>query len=130
MSRAFVKEDAAVQDVVDRPISPHPNYVTADGLAQIERALEAAQEAHGVAQASGHRAELVKAWSELRYWTARRSSARVATPDPIRDTVQFGSIVTIVRNGRKQDSDMFFSMRHHIDQTRALLASRLAALRV
>ena len=26
-------------------------------------------------------------------------------------------------------SDMFFSMRHHIDQTRALLASRLAALR-
>ena len=26
-------------------------------------------------------------------------------------------------------SDIFFSLRHHIDQTRALLASRLAALR-
>ena len=36
MSRAFVKEaeDESV-DLPDRPISPHPNLVTAEGLAAI-----------------------------------------------------------------------------------------------
>lgn len=102
MSRAFVKEDALTQDVVDRPISPHPNYVTVAGLKEIEQALEAAQRAHGAAQASGDRAELAKASSELRYWSARRGNAQIVTPDPGRTTVQFGSTVTIVRDGRKQ----------------------------
>jgi transcription elongation GreA/GreB family factor len=102
MSRAFVNEDVATDDAVDRPISPHPNYVTAVGLAQIERALEAAREAHAAAQISGDRAELAKASSELRYWSARRGSARVLAPDASRKTVQFGSTVAIVRDGRKQ----------------------------
>ena len=102
MSRAFVNEDVATDDVVDRPISPHPNYVTAAGLAQIERSLEAAREGHAAAQISGDRAELAKSSSELRYWSARRGSARVLAPDAGRTTVQFGSTVTIVRDGRKQ----------------------------
>jgi transcription elongation GreA/GreB family factor len=102
MSRAFVKEDAAVDDVLDRPISPNPNYVTAAGFEQIDKALGAARQAQAEAQISGDRAELASATSELRYWTARRSSARVLTPDPSRGTVQFGSTVTIVRDGRKQ----------------------------
>ena len=87
MSRAFVKEDAAVDDVLDRPISPHPNYVTAAGLEQIERELETARQTHGACQCGGDRAELAKAASDLRYWSARRSSARVLTPDPNRDAV-------------------------------------------
>lgn len=40
MSRAFVKEsetDAIVEDLPERPQSPHPNYVTPEGLAQLER---------------------------------------------------------------------------------------------
>ncbi len=102
MSRAFKKEDAVVDDVVDRPISPHPNYVTASGLQRIEQALEGARQAHGAAQTRGDRAELAKASSELRYWSTRRSSARVLTPDPNREAVQFGSTVTILRDGRKQ----------------------------
>jgi transcription elongation GreA/GreB family factor len=102
MSRAFVKEDAIADDILDRPISPHPNYVTAAGLEQIEQAVEAARQAHSAAQTRGDRAELAKATSELRYWSARRSSARLLAPDPNRDTVQFGSTVTIVRDGRKQ----------------------------
>jgi transcription elongation GreA/GreB family factor len=102
MSRAFVNEDALTEEVVDRPVSPHPNYVTADGLAQIERALEAAREAHATAQIGGVRAELAKAASDLRYWSARRARARVLTPDPNRKSVQFGSTVTILRDGREQ----------------------------
>jgi len=49
MSRAFVKEtdaDAAL-DLPDRPVSEHPNDVTAEGLAQIEAAVAASQAAHG-----------------------------------------------------------------------------------
>jgi len=102
MSRAFVNEDALVEDVLDRPISSHPNYVTARGLALIDQALEAARHAHGAAQIKGERSELAKAASDLRYWSARRSSARVLTPDPERAAVQFGSTVTIRRDGRKQ----------------------------
>jgi len=40
MSRAFVKEsetDAIVDDLPERQQSPHPNYVTPQGLAQLER---------------------------------------------------------------------------------------------
>jgi transcription elongation GreA/GreB family factor len=106
MSRAFVNEDALTDDVVDRPISPHPNYVTATGLAQIERALDTAREVHAAAQISGDRAELGKASSDLRYWSARRASARVLSADPRRKTVQFGTTVTIVRDGRKQTLQM------------------------
>ena len=102
MSRAFVKEDDLAEDVVDRPISPHPNYVTASGLAQIEASLDTARQAHAAAQTSGDRAELAKASSELRYWSARRGNAQVVRPDPSRTAVQFGSIVTIERDGRKQ----------------------------
>jgi transcription elongation GreA/GreB family factor len=39
MSRAFVKEqegDAIVEDLPERPQSPHPNYVTPSGLAKLE----------------------------------------------------------------------------------------------
>ena len=102
MSRAFVKEDTLAEDVVDRPVSPHPNYVTASGLAQIDAGLEKARQAHGAAQTSGDRAQLAKASSELRYWRARRGNAQLVKPDPSRTAVQFGSAVTIERDGRKQ----------------------------
>lgn len=102
MSRAFVDEDAVVADVVDRPVSQHPNYVTATGLAQIERSLDTARQNYSAAQIGGDRAELAKAASDLRYWSARRASARPLTPDPSKPTVQFGSTVTIRRDGRQQ----------------------------
>ena len=102
MSRAFVKEDSLVEGTVDRPISPHPNYVTASGMAQIERELEAARLALSTAQSSGDRAQLAKASSDLRYWSARRGNAQRITPDAHRNAVQFGSIVTIERDGHRQ----------------------------
>jgi transcription elongation GreA/GreB family factor len=102
MSRAFVQEDALPEDVVDRPISPHPNYVTASGLAQIEAALETARQGHAVAQTTGDRGQIAKASGELRYWSARRSNAQLLKPDPVRNAVQFGSTVTIERDGQRQ----------------------------
>ncbi|MEQ4599104.1 MAG: transcription elongation factor, partial [Methylobacteriaceae bacterium] len=39
MSQAFVRErdgDAVFEDLPERPISSHPNFVTPEGMAQIE----------------------------------------------------------------------------------------------
>ena len=44
MSVAFTREEdleATAADLPDRPISSHPNWVTAEGLAAIETALAA-----------------------------------------------------------------------------------------
>ena len=103
MSRAFVNEDHAVEDVPDRPVSPHPNYVTERGLALSEAALAATRRDFAQAQAAGDRAALAKAARDVRYWGARRASAQVVQAGADRDTVQFGTAVTIVRdNGRRQ----------------------------
>jgi len=103
MSRAFVDEDKIVEDLPDRPISEHPNHVTARGLALIESALEAAQEKYGAAQASDDRDALAAANRDLRYWSARRASARVVSAAPDLDVVQFGNAVSILRDdGRRQ----------------------------
>jgi NAD(P)-dependent dehydrogenase (short-subunit alcohol dehydrogenase family) len=54
MSRAFVKEQDVdnLEEVPERPISEHPNYVTEAGLAQIEDALAKASEAYVLAYAT------------------------------------------------------------------------------
>ena len=106
MSRAFVKEPdgaEAFEELPDRPISDHPNLVTAQGLARLDETLARLHEQHARAQASGDRAALASVARDLRYWTARRSTARpMAEPDNA-DKVQFGSTVTIVRDdGRRQ----------------------------
>jgi transcription elongation GreA/GreB family factor len=105
MSRAFVKERDAdyPEDLPERPISEHPNDVTETGLAQIEQALAAASEAHARAQAAADRAALADASRDLRYWTARRATARVIAAPIELSEVRFGTSVTIVRDdGREQ----------------------------
>jgi transcription elongation GreA/GreB family factor len=103
MSRAFVKEpdgDAATEPLPDRPISPHPNLVTPQGLALIEDALSAAQRAQ--AEAGDDRGALARSLRELRYWSARRASAQVVPQAPA-EAVCFGCRVTILRaDGRRQ----------------------------
>ena len=47
MSVAFTKEEdseSAAADLPDRPISPHPNLVTAKGLSQLDEELAKARE--------------------------------------------------------------------------------------
>lgn len=110
MSVAFTKEEdseSAAADLPDRPISPHPNLVTAKGLAQLEDELAKARAAYSAAQASGDvnadRTAMARATRDLRYYGARRASAQLIEPDLSLDTVQFGRSVTFEReDGRRQ----------------------------
>ena len=103
MSVAFIKEsdsEAAAADLPDRPVSAHPNLVTATGLAAIDAELASARAEYGSAQAGKmigvDRTAIVRATRELRYWSARRASAQLVEPGP-GDTVRFGSTVTLER---------------------------------
>jgi transcription elongation GreA/GreB family factor len=103
MSRAFVKEDDAVDALPERPISSHENYVTARGLELIEAALSRAQSNHAAAQAAADRDALASSARELHYWQQRRASAQLISSPPDSETVHFGSTVTIERDdGRRQ----------------------------
>ena len=110
MSVAFTKEgdsEATAADLPDRPISTHPNLVTAAGLAALEAGLTEARNAYHAAQAAGgvheDRTAMARATRDLRYFGARRASAQlVETPaDP--DKLVFGGAVTFEReDGRRQ----------------------------
>jgi transcription elongation GreA/GreB family factor len=103
MSRAFTREDDFVDHLPDRPISDHPNKVTERGLALIESALETARRDYSEAQAAADREALAKAGRDLRYWSARRATAEIVPPAPDVNAIQFGSLVTILRDdGREQ----------------------------
>jgi transcription elongation GreA/GreB family factor len=103
MSRAFVKDADAIDDLPDRLISEYSNEVTREGLQQIEAALSTAQDAYATAQATGDRDALSAAGRDLRYWMARRSTAMVAPEPDDNSVVRFGHTVTIVRDdGREQ----------------------------
>ncbi|QTN20009.1 transcription elongation factor GreA [Brevundimonas sp. AJA228-03] len=109
MSVAFTREEdleATAADLPDRPISPHANLVTPEGLAAIEHALAEARAAYGAAQASGSieadRTAMARATRDLRYWSARRASAQVVESEAD-GRVRFGGSVTIEReDGRTQ----------------------------
>ena len=106
MSSAFVKEPEggeAFEDLPDRPISTEPNFVTPEGLAQIEAELARLHEEHAAAQRADDKASLARTGRDLRYWTARRNSAQVVQPPEGHAEVHFGSTVTIERDdGRRQ----------------------------
>ena len=110
MSVAFTKEqdsEAQAAHLPDRPVSPHPNLVTASGLAAIEAALAEARAAYTAAQAEGgleaDRTAMARATRDLRYWSARRSTAQLMPEPPDADVVHFGSTVEIEReDGRRQ----------------------------
>jgi transcription elongation GreA/GreB family factor len=101
MSVAFTKEqdyEAFAADLPDRPISPHPNLVTASGLAAIDAALAQARADWTAAKADGElsadRTAMARATRELRYWAARRGSAQLTEPDGPPDRVLFGRTVS------------------------------------
>jgi transcription elongation GreA/GreB family factor len=110
MAVAFTREEdyePQAADLPDRPISPHPNLVTATGLAAIEAQLAAARAAYGAAQTQGgvstDRTAMARATRDLRYWSARRASAQLTEPEAMGEVVQFGRTVTLEReDGRRQ----------------------------
>ena len=105
MSVAFTREEdveAAAANIPDRPISPHPNLVTPQGLAQLEEAFALAKAAYAAAQSAGDisadRTAMARATRDLRYYGARRASAQLVTPPPGATHVTFGSTVTMERD--------------------------------
>jgi transcription elongation GreA/GreB family factor len=106
MSIAFVREPEggeAFEDLPDRPLSPHPNFVTPEGLARIEAELERLHAEHAAAQGADDKPALARTGRDLRYWSARRASAQVISTPPDTTEVHFGSTVTILReDGRRQ----------------------------
>jgi transcription elongation GreA/GreB family factor len=110
MSRAFVKEldgGDVFEDLPDRPISPHPNIVTPEGLAHIEARLARVQREYAEAQAANDRAALARSSRDLRYWTSRRTSAEVVAPRADKSEVHFGATVTL----RREDDGRELSFR-------------------
>jgi transcription elongation GreA/GreB family factor len=110
VSVAFRREEDAESEAAnlpDRPVSSHPNLVTAAGLAALEAALASARQAYGAAQAGGEvgadRTAMARATRDLRYFAARRASAQLTGRDPAKAGVQFGDTVEILReDGRTQ----------------------------
>ncbi|WP_029003224.1 transcription elongation factor GreA [Azorhizobium doebereinerae] len=109
MSVAFTREndlEATAADLPDRPVSPHPNLVTASGLAALDAALAAARAAYAAAQTGDVQADrtaMARATRDLRYYSARRATAQLVESPPALDIVQFGATVTLDRaDGRRQ----------------------------
>lgn len=111
MSVAFVREESAevAQEITlpDRAISPHPNLVTASGLAALEAAVSGARSAVETAQkledTNERRRALALAARDARYFAERLASAQVVPDTDNAQTIAFGHKVTFTRDdGRKQ----------------------------
>jgi transcription elongation GreA/GreB family factor len=111
VSVAFTKEEsaetAAETLLPDRPVSPHPNWVTETGLKALETQLAEAREAYQAAQAiedvNERRRQSANPLRDVRYFAARLSTAQVIAAPASNATVAFGSTVTFQRDdGRLQ----------------------------
>ena len=104
MSRAFVKEaEDELVDLPDRPISPHPNLVTAEGLAAIQRSIDRFNAAYKAAIDKNDKSAIAAVQRELRYWSAQLATAKLIQPSRDRTHVHFGSTVVVRReDGRMQ----------------------------
>lgn len=111
MSVAFTKEESAETAsetlLPDRPISPHPNFVTEAGLKALEGQLREAREAYETAQriedVNERRRQAAIPLREVRYLSERVRTAQLVPAPSSADTVAFGSTVTFRRDdGRVQ----------------------------
>lgn len=103
MSRGFVKEDDlehAGTDTPERPISQHPNYVTPNGLMQLERQAQALEaERRNLTQSKDDPSanqRLAVVDRDLRYISARLEQAILVEPSKQdQHTVLFGAQVKV-----------------------------------
>lgn len=103
MSRAFLNEDKFEQggdELVERPISPHPNYVTPRGFAELKEEvhrLEALRkQSLNKKEDPFAQQQKAEAERELRYFSARLEKAIVVDPSsqPASE-VRFGASVEV-----------------------------------
>ncbi|MCJ9734311.1 transcription elongation factor GreA [Bradyrhizobium sp. PRIMUS42] len=111
MSVAFTKEESAETAsetlLPDRPISPHPNFVTEKGLQALQTQLAEARAAYEAAQAiedvNEKRRQSAVPLRDARYLTERLRTAQLVSDPTSTDIVAFGSTVTFSRaDGRVQ----------------------------
>lgn len=107
MSRAFVKEDALeAPSLPDLPISPHPNWVTPGGLAQLQERLAARQADLAALRARPDRLNRqpeAAAERDIRYLEARLATAILIEPPIHPEEVAFGTTVAVEDDeGRRQ----------------------------
>lgn len=100
MSRAFVKEaddNLPSDELPERPQSPHPNYVTPGGLAQLNARVHALQEERDKLAAQDDpmaRTRLFEVKRDLRYFQGRVERAILVDPSgQPKDEVHFGAEV-------------------------------------
>ncbi|MGG7599582.1 GreA/GreB family elongation factor [Pseudomonas sp. WC1] len=101
MSRAFVNEDQAAAQAsqpVERLVSDQPNYVTANGLAQLQQRVAVLNALRAELQAEGDadKQRLADTERDLRYFTARVQSAQVVPAATSTEKVQIGSQVRFI----------------------------------
>src|ERR1700752_4147077 len=98
MSRAFVRENDGAevpQDLPERPVSSHPNFVTARGLQQIEDRIHELEAAREEPKRSEDKDALARVDRELRYWQQRKASAKLVEQEDSPVKVRFGVRVTV-----------------------------------
>ena len=103
MSRGFVKEDdleLAGTDLPERPISEHPNYVTPQGLQQLEQLAEKLSNEHRTLSPKNEDPtagqKLASIERDLRYYEARLEQVILVEPVGEKPTsVVFGTAVTV-----------------------------------
>lgn len=98
MSRAFVREDRPdTEPLPDLPVSPHPNLVTARGLADLRRRMAEAEAELARLRARPDRLDRMPERAierDIRY-LARRLASAILVPPPPEDRVGFGHRVTV-----------------------------------
>lgn len=99
MSRAFVKEqdEPAADDVGERALSPHPNYVTAAGLEHLRQRLRNTEQALAALapDALDSNARRLGLQREGRWLQARIGSAILVAAPAQRNRVAFGATVEL-----------------------------------
>jgi transcription elongation GreA/GreB family factor len=107
MSRAFVRENDGAEvpgDRLERPVSAHPNFVTARGLQKIESRIRDLESERDAARLAEDDDAIARVERDLRYWQQRKSSAKLIEPDPSPAKVRFGVRVTVRYDGGDERS--------------------------
>ncbi len=102
MSRAFTKEvdDAPIPGVPDRPVSRARNLVTETGASKIKGEIASLKDRLARASDGEDQSSLSR---DMRYWEARKVSMEIVPLSQDVDYVQFGTTVTIERDGTRQE---------------------------
>lgn len=126
MSRAFVKEgDGALDPLPDLPISPHPNYVTPRGLAELQARLQARQADLSALRARPERLDKLPeaaAERDIRYLEARLRTALLIDPATQPLTAMGFGLVAVVADAAGQQHRYQIVGEDEADGARGLIA--------